>query len=402
MAEMATLESSAPRHREPATNDALGAVPETKDVAPNLPAGLPKGLRNYWYPVLQSEELPEGKPAGFMVLGEPLVAWRDAHGKPCVVRDRCPHRSIKLSVGRVFDGNLQCILHGLRFNGEGRCIMIPWEDQENGKQKGPAVAAYPAQELGGYVWAYLGDTKDVPPPPLEQEVPEELVKPDEFIWFRLPTEVWQTNWLLAVDGSDAFHAVVLHASSQAVTGKTWTSGQADHSEVPLAERKMKIIRTSHGIRGVSLDAQGNPLHHGHFTVDVKGDRFALPCIHTNPIMPAPGAVPYTSRLWQFAIDEKRTQIVRYAVWRVRTAEERETATRVFHDLALPRLQKVSAEDAFAAEAQGDVVIARQEEHLLAPDVDVVNVRRLIRKAFLSPIIEHKRIGVPDGALRYPL
>jgi nitrite reductase/ring-hydroxylating ferredoxin subunit len=403
MAEMATLESSAPRQREPATtNDAPGAVQETKDVAPNLPAGLPKGLRNYWYPVLQSEELPEGKPVGFMLLGEPLVAWRDALGKPCVVRDRCPHRSIKLSVGRVFDGNLQCILHGLRFNGEGRCIMIPWEDQENGKQKGPAVTAYPAQELGGYVWAYLGDTKDVPPPPLEQEVPEELVKPDEFIWFRLPTEVWQTNWLLAVDGSDAFHAVVLHASSQAVTGKTWTSGQADHSEVPLAERKMKIVKTSHGIRGVSLDAQGNPLHHGHFTVDVKGDRFALPCVHTNPIMPAPGAVPYTSRLWQFAIDEKRTQIVRYAVWRARTAEERERATRVFHDLALPRLQKVSAEDAFAAEAQGDVVTARQEEHLLAPDVDVVNVRRLIRKAFLSPIIEHRRIGVPDGALRYPL
>jgi hypothetical protein len=253
------------------------------------------------------------------------------------------------------------------------------------------------------IWKFfLGDAKNVSPPPLEQEVPEELTKPDEFIWFRLPTEVWQTNWLLAVDGSDAFHAVVLHASSQAVTGKTWTSGQADHSEVPLAERKMKIVKTSHGIRGVSLDAQGNPLHHGHFTVDVKGDRFALPCIHTNPIMPAPGAVPYTSRLWQFAIDEKRTQIVRYAVWRARTSEERETATRVLHDLALPRLQKVSAEDAFAAEAQGDVVTARQEEHLLAPDVDVVNVRRLIRKAFLSPIIEHKRIGVSDGALRYPL
>ena len=75
----------------------------------------------------------------------------------------------------------------------------------------------PARELGGYVWAYLGDAQKFPPPPLEQEVPEELTKPDEFIWFRLPTEVWKCNWLLAVDGSDAFHAVVLHASSQAVT-----------------------------------------------------------------------------------------------------------------------------------------------------------------------------------------
>jgi phenylpropionate dioxygenase-like ring-hydroxylating dioxygenase large terminal subunit len=395
MAETATIESAAQRQRET-------AHPDTREVAPNLPADLPKGLRNYWYPVLQSEELTADKPVGFMVLGEPLVAWRNAQGKPCVVHDRCPHRSIKLSIGRVYDGNLQCILHGLRFNGEGRCVMIPWDEEEDRKRRTPTVSAYPAQELGGYVWAYLGDAKEFPPPPLAQEVPEELSKPDEFIWFRLPTEVWRTNWLLAVDGSDAFHAVILHASSQAVTGKTWTGGKAEHSEVPLAERKMKIVRTSHGIRGVALDAEGKPLHHGHFTVDVKGDRFALPCLHTNPIQPAPGAVPYTSRLWQFAIDETSTQIVRYAVWRARTPDEREKATRVFHDLALPRLQKVSAEDQFAAEAQGDVVTARQEENLMAPDIDVVNVRRLIRKAYVSPLTERQRVGIPSSALVYPL
>jgi hypothetical protein len=119
-------------------------------------------------------------------------------------------------------------------------------------------------------------------------------------------------------------------------------------------------------------------------------------------MPAPGAVPYTSRLWQFAVDEHRTQIVRYAVWRARTPEEREKATRVYHDLALPRLRKVSAEDAFAAEAQGDVVAARQNENLMAPDIDVVNVRRLIRKAFVSPIADGRRVGIPEAALAYPL
>src|SRR5262249_26156446 len=136
MADPASLESSAEHPRGPAA-----APPDdTVDVAPNLPAGLPRGLRNYWYPVLQTEELPAGQPVGLMALGEPLVAWRDAWGKPCVMRDRCPHRSMKLSVGRVFDGNLQCILHGLRFNGEGRCIMVPWEDDAT--QRGPSATAY--------------------------------------------------------------------------------------------------------------------------------------------------------------------------------------------------------------------------------------------------------------------
>ena len=379
-----------------------GTLAATTEVAPNLPAGLITGLRNYWYPVLQSEEVTAGKAVGFTALGENLVAWRDRDGTPNVVHDRCPHRSIKLSVGRIFDGQLQCILHGLRFDGEGHCVMVPWEQNDERRSHWPSVAAYPARELGGYIWAYLGDTRNFPAPPLEREVPEELSKPDEFIWFRMPTEVWNSNWLLAIDGSDAFHAVVLHATSQAVTDQKWTGGSVTHSEVPLGERRMKIIETSHGIRAVALDAEDKLLHHGHFTLDVKGDRFALPCLTSNPIAPAPGAAPYTSRLWQFAIDESRTQIVRYAVWRARTAEERAHATRVFEDIAMPRLKKVSAEDAFAAEAQGEVISARREEHLMRPDVDVVNVRRLLRKAFLEPLTDNRRVNIPKDALVYPL
>src|SRR5882724_2401142 len=199
MTQTTTVKPASPKRASAAATRSTDLDREIVDVAPNLPAGLPKGLRNYWYPVLQSEELPAGQPVGFMALSEPLVAWRDATGKPCVVHDRCPHRSIKLSIGRVYDGNLQCILHGLRFDGEGQCVMIPWDEEEDRKRKAPSVSAYPADELGGYVWAYLGDAKAFPPPPLAEEVPEELTKPDEFIWFRLPTEVWQTNWLLAVD-----------------------------------------------------------------------------------------------------------------------------------------------------------------------------------------------------------
>jgi hypothetical protein len=279
--------------------------------------------------------------------------------------------------------------------------MVPWGDDDRQGRR-PSVTAYPAEELGGYIWAYLGETASKPPPPLSNEVPEELLKPEEFIWFRLPTEIWNANWLLAVDGSDGYHAVVLHAMSQAVANTAWTGGRADHSDAPLSERRIEIVKTSHGIRGVSLGADKKPLHHGHFTTDVKGDRFALPCLTTNPIMPAPGAAPYTSRLWQFPVDEARTQIARYAVWRARTPEERERATKVFHDLALPRLKKVSAEDAFACEAQGDVVSARRQEHLMQPDVDVVKVRRLIRKACMASHQGEERVAIPPDALAYPL
>jgi phenylpropionate dioxygenase-like ring-hydroxylating dioxygenase large terminal subunit len=370
-------------------------------VAPYIPQGLPGGLRNYWYPMLQSEEMPADRPVGLMALGEPLVAWRDAAGRPRVVRDRCPHRSVKLSIGRVLDGDLQCALHGLRFDGSGKCTLIPWDIDNPKTQDMVKVQAYPAEELGGYVWAYIGDAEAFPPPPLAGEVPEELSKPDEFIWFRLPTQVWKTNWLLAIDGSDGFHAVTLHAGSQAVTDDRWTGGRAAQSPVPLKDRRVKIVKTSHGIRGVSVDLDGKQISHGHFTVDVKGDRFTLPCIHTNPIMPAPGAAPYAARLWQFPIDENHCQIVRFVTWRAKTGEERARAEKIFKEIALPRLEKVSAEDALAAEAQGDVVAARSQEFLFAADEDVVGVRRLIAKAFLSAH-NGERIAIGAGALVYPV
>jgi phenylpropionate dioxygenase-like ring-hydroxylating dioxygenase large terminal subunit len=362
-----------------------------QELAPGLPAGLPLGLRNYWYPVLQSEELPPEKPVGFRALGENLVAWRDTQGKPNVVIDRCSHRSMKLSAGRVLDGELQCALHGLRFDGKGKCVLIPWQEEETREvsrvHDRMAIKAYPADELGGYVWAFIGGNS---PPPVSSEVPEELSKPDEFILFRLPTQVWNANWLIAVDGSDGFHAVTLHAGSQ-------TQAQAGGG-VPLKDRRVKIVRTSHGVRGVSVDLAGNRITHGHFTVDVKGDRFTLPCLTSNPILPAPGVPPYAARLWQYPQDEKHTLVVRYLAWRARTEEERSVARKTFEGVAKARLERVAAEDAAAAEAQGDLVEARLHENLLGPDADVIKVRNLLNEAYRSPA----RVPINPQSLLFPL
>lgn len=359
-----------------------------QELAPGLPAGLQLGLRNYWYPVLQSGELPPDRPVGFRALGENLVAWRDAQGRPNVVFDRCSHRAMKLSAGRVLDGELQCALHGLRFDGKGRCVLIPWEEQASRIHERMAIKAYPAAELGGLIWVFLSSSPTQAVPDVATEVPEELSKPDEFILFHLPTQVWNANWLIAVDGSDGFHAVTLHADSQTRAG----------GGVPLKDRRVKIIRTSHGVRGVSVDLEGNRITHGHFTVDVKGDRFTLPCLTSNPILPAPGVPPYAARLWQFPQDEKHTLVVRYLAWRARTEEERGLARRTFEGVARQRLERVAAEDAAAAEAQGDLVEARLHENLLGPDADVIKVRNLLNEAFRSPT----RLAVSPDSLLFPL
>jgi phenylpropionate dioxygenase-like ring-hydroxylating dioxygenase large terminal subunit len=373
-----------------------------REIAPDIPDGLQFGLRNYWYPVLQSEDVGRDKPVGFLLLGEALACWRDGDGRPRVLADRCPHRAAKLSVGRVLDGQLQCVFHGLRFGGDGRCTLIPLEPETSPLLREITAPAYPTDELGGYIWAYIGDAAKFPPPPLRDEAPAELSRPDEFVWFKLKTEVWNANWLLAVDGGDAYHAVTLHAGSQAVADKTWQGGRAEAAAATLAERRIKIVETAgHGLRGVATDRAGKPIHHGHFTAAIKGDRFVLPCITTNPITPAPGAAPYAARLWQIPIDDKRTLIQRFLSWPARTAEERARAERIFNDIALPRLQAISIEDAAMAEAQGELISARTGEFLLSPDRDLVRLRRLLKHAFVAQV-GGQRDAPPPGSLVHPV
>jgi len=76
------------------------------------------------HPVLDADALGE-TPAGVRLLGEDLVLWRDAEGRPRAARDRCPHRGTRLSLGRVCAGELECPYHGWRFAGDGRCVAIP-------------------------------------------------------------------------------------------------------------------------------------------------------------------------------------------------------------------------------------------------------------------------------------
>jgi len=374
-------------------------VSAIEEIVPLIPEGLPLGLRNYWYPILQTEQLIQGKPIGLVALGEKLAVWRNESGVPQVVKDRCPHRSFPLSAGRVLDGELQCLMHGLRFNGEGRCTLIPWEQEHTRHHDQLQIPAYPARELGGYIWAYLGDTEAFPPPPLESQLPEELLNPDAFICFRLETTIWDANWLLAIDGSDGFHAVVLHTDSQAVHRAELKPGSR---EVPLEDRRMKIIKTSHGVRAVSINPDGAKINHGHVLGEVKGQRFNLPCLTTNPIVAAPNVAPYASRLWQFPQDDKHTIVQRYLCWRAANEQERAEATRLFNEVALPRLTQVNEEDAFAAAALGDLIEARRQEYLLGPDEDVVKVRRLLRTAFVTQALEGQRIDNPAGALAYPV
>lgn len=357
----------------------------TNEIARHVPAGLELGLRNYWYPVLRSNQVSGDRPFGFKVLGENLAAWRDSAGRPNVVRDKCPHRGVKLSAGRVLNGDLQCAWHGLRFDGTGRCGLIPWEQHESRVHDALAVQAYPAQELAGWIWAYIGDPAKFPPPPLEDVMPEELAHPEKFAVFPFDIDVWKVNWLQALDGSDGFHAVMLHSYSQPVAGEAEAGKPLKRPSVPLADRRMEIVSTPQGLRGVAIDKEGRRIHHGHFMGGWRGERWTLPGLFTVPLSPAPNLPAYVSRYYQFAIDAEHTQTSRWAAMRADTPEERARCEQLWVDVVGPRLRHVISEDKAILETLEPLVQARAEEHLLSADRDVVAVRRMMADAWYAQL-----------------
>lgn len=80
-------------------------------------------LRNFWHPIGTAAEITE-QPKPFTLLGERIVAFRDAAG-PAAFKDLCIHRGAALSGGSIKDGRLTCPYHGWAYDRSGACVHIP-------------------------------------------------------------------------------------------------------------------------------------------------------------------------------------------------------------------------------------------------------------------------------------
>jgi len=119
---------------------------------------------NHWYVVARSTEV-EAQPLGVVLWNQPLVIYRDRQGKIHALEDRCPHRLVKLSHGRVTGDQLECAYHGWRFNSSGECVAVPTL-ATNQKLPTCKIRVLPVQERDGFIWLFPGDTvlAQMPPP----------------------------------------------------------------------------------------------------------------------------------------------------------------------------------------------------------------------------------------------
>ncbi|MBF2018746.1 MAG: aromatic ring-hydroxylating dioxygenase subunit alpha [Hydrococcus sp. C42_A2020_068] len=110
---------------------------------------------NHWYVVARSTEVRD-KPVGVTLWHQAIVLYRDKTGKVHALEDRCPHRQVKLSHGKIIGNELECAYHGWRFNWEGNCVAVPYL-ASNQKLPNCKIRRYPVRELDGFIWLFPGD-----------------------------------------------------------------------------------------------------------------------------------------------------------------------------------------------------------------------------------------------------
>ena len=114
-----------------------------------------------WYPVFYVEDLDKAKPAKFTLLERDLVIWWDRHTNAWrAFDDRCPHRLVPLSEGRIAeDGLLECPYHGWAFKGDGSCDRIPQQPEAGTAHtsKRACVQSLATAERQGLLFIYAGN-----------------------------------------------------------------------------------------------------------------------------------------------------------------------------------------------------------------------------------------------------
>lgn len=109
---------------------------------------------NAWYQAAWSHEVSDHEVLARTICNEHLVLFRDSDGRARGLEDRCLHRATPLKLGDVTELGLQCGYHGVTFDGDGRCVLIPGQDAIPAKA---CIRSYPVIERQEIVWIWMGD-----------------------------------------------------------------------------------------------------------------------------------------------------------------------------------------------------------------------------------------------------
>ena len=208
-------------------------------------------MRRHWTPVCLIEEVPDadGTPVQARVFGEDLVVFRDTEGRVGVMDEYCPHRRASLVFGRNEDGGLRCLYHGWKMDVHGQVLEMVSEPAASGMAQKVKHKAYPVQEWGGFVWAYMG------PPATQPAFVPPAWAPTADTRVTIAKVMLPCNWAQILEGAiDSAHSSSLHSSdmvparvdSAKATDTNWLRPSTDKAP------RMQVERAPYGFRYAAI------------------------------------------------------------------------------------------------------------------------------------------------------
>ena len=420
---------------------------EDNELVTNTDPGTPMGelFRRFWIPVALSDELPgpDCIPVKLKILNEDLIAFRDSSGQVGLVDAFCPHRGAPMYFARNEECGIRCVYHGWKFDVGGNCVDLPNTPEGDTYKNKVRITAYPCQEAGGMVFAYMGPRDRRPPFPAFDfaEVPPANIYVTKF--------QLECNWLQATEGDfDPSHAVFLHSTldnnltnpqfqfTSAISNlsgrgqQNWLEGQiADSEPFPSAVGNRRFKKDDIRARDMLEDIDGAMYAISRFRRSDGSEvasaqlRFLMPT-YCPPGIARPGHFSNNIRV---PIDNERMMFFRLR-WSLSPMSPDDlgyykqsgyaypemipgtwkTKANVFNDYQVDRLGQKTylysgiktfpLQDIAMMENQWGPLAKRELEHLCAMDYHMIYLRRKLLKAAkaLRDGVEPREPWTPDA------
>ncbi|NHJ24003.1 MAG: aromatic ring-hydroxylating dioxygenase subunit alpha [Candidatus Lokiarchaeota archaeon] len=216
-------------------------------------------IRNQWYAVLESRELPKDKLVGVTRLGENLIFWRNKKSEVICLKDKCAHRGAKLSIGKICDDGelIECPFHGLRYDRTGKCTIIPANGKNSIVPERFKVDNYPTREEYDFIWIWWGDEQfDYPALPFFEDI-------DRKFSYKTHAEIWPVHYSRAIENQlDVIHLPFVHSNTIGRGYQTLVHG-------PLIEPDKEGNGFTFWVYNQKDDGNTRPLKPEEFTDDMK-------------------------------------------------------------------------------------------------------------------------------------
>ena len=176
-------------------------------------------IPNQWYAILESNEIKKGKIVGVTRMGEKMVAWRNTRGELSVMSDKCPHRGVALSAGKLAGDCIQCPFHGFEYDTSGTCKLVPANGAGSEPPKALHIRSYPVREEHGFVYIWWGEPQpELSPVPWFESISEEMV-------YSTLKDHWANHYARAIENQlDVVHLPFIHYNTIGRGNRTLVNG----------------------------------------------------------------------------------------------------------------------------------------------------------------------------------